>query len=803
MNRSASLFLALLLSATPLVRAQTDTATTGGAGSSSSGSLSGAGGSFGDIPVDISADTSKFEAGLAVAEGNVLIRYSDIVIYADYAQYNPDTRDILCLGNVRIFRQGKLFSGERAVYNLETKRLTAADFRGSLFPFYFSADTFNSIGANAYQGRNGVLTTSDNSKPDFTIRANGIRIYPNDHVVMRDAVFYLGQTPIFYFPYIYQSLNKEQGLLLSPGYTSGLGFYLFSRYNFPINDNVEGALRLDFMTQRGVAIGLEAKWGGDNKKEEFGKFTSYYLYDSKPQTNNTNTDRGTVDPNRYRVQLQDRTYLTEDIYSTIDVTKLSDPRFLEDFEPGEFKRDPNPDNVLALTKWNEDYTATFLARKSINEFFDFTERLPEFDLDFKRHPILGDSGLYYEGTTGAGWLRRNFATGSIFPDYDSGRFDTFHQITYPKMLFGWLSVVPRAGVRFTYYSDSGKFGDKVTPVELTDTSGNPTGFIDQVVPQLQPGGPIYRVVGEGGVETSFKLTKTWEDVQSRVFGLDGFRHVLQPYMDIQYVETNVSPTRILQFDRVNPSTQLPPVDFSQFNTLDSITDEAVVQLGARNRFETRRDSQTITWLELNGFFNINMRRPQYERTFLTVPDQPLENRKFDPKGSLRNIIADPGTFSDVFTSAKFYPVPWANLTVDSQAPVFDKGFWEVDTSANFLVTENVQFNVSHRYISGNAYFTDSNQLTLRTYLRLSDNWGFSVQGTYEFDAGLLEDQRYELHRDLSSWLATFGVVISNNGGGKEDVGLELVFTLKDLPLARLPLNLDTNDLQTGGSSSGN
>jgi hypothetical protein len=271
-------------------------------------------------------------------------------------------------------------------------------------------------------------------------------------------------------------------------------------------------------------------------------------------------------------------------------------------------------------------------------------------------------------------------------------------------------------------------------------------------------------------------------------------------VDAQYVETNVDPTQILQFDRVNPSTKLPPVDFSQTDTIDSIANEAIVQLGARNRFETRRDNQTITWLELNGFFNINIRRPEYEKTFLTVPDQPLINRKFDPKGTLRGLVADPGTFSDVFTNMKFTPVPWANLNVDSQMPVFDKGFWEVNTTLNLLATENVSFTVQHRYIQGNVYFTDSNQLTLRSYLRLSDNWGVSAEGTYEFDAGLLENQSYAVHRDLSSWIASFGLTVTNNGGGKNDIGLQLIMTLKDLPLARLPLNLNTNELTNGSSN---
>src|SRR4051812_12151206 len=113
----SQLLLALLLCALPQARGQF--------------------GSFGDIPIEINAEQTRFEGGLAIAEGNVLIRYGTVTIYADYGQYNPDTHDVLVTGNVRIFRgddlthpgatapvqsgtvsPSKLFIGERAIYNL-------------------------------------------------------------------------------------------------------------------------------------------------------------------------------------------------------------------------------------------------------------------------------------------------------------------------------------------------------------------------------------------------------------------------------------------------------------------------------------------------------------------------------------------------------------------------------------------------------------------------------------------------------------------------------------------------------------
>src|SRR2546425_4457652 len=97
--------------------------------------------SFGEIPVEINAESQRFVGGVAVAEGNVEISYGPTTIYADFAQYNPDTRDVLVVGNVRIYREGQTFVSERALYNLETKQLRASDVRGEFFPFQFAADS--------------------------------------------------------------------------------------------------------------------------------------------------------------------------------------------------------------------------------------------------------------------------------------------------------------------------------------------------------------------------------------------------------------------------------------------------------------------------------------------------------------------------------------------------------------------------------------------------------------------------------------------------------------------------------------
>jgi hypothetical protein len=780
-------------------------------------------GSFGDVPIDIDAAESRIEGGLAIAEGDVIIRYSDITIYCDRATYNPDTRDVLLTGNVRLYRQGQLFTGDRALYNLETKVLSAADFLGDAAPFRFGGRTLTSFGNNEYLVTDGLFTTSDSSKPDYHLKARRVRIYAKDRIIFSNVTLYVGRTPLFWFPYLYQSLDRDVSFTITPGYSSVWGAYLLGQYTFPLTEQTSGKLRLDLYADRGVGVGFEARWpagsskaGGANtaletftdsttgeRKAElklghnWGRFRSYYIDDSKPSLNRTAVARETIDTGRYRISLQDRTYLSEDIYSTIDINKQSDRRFLQDFAEGEFRQNPNPDTMIALTKWSEDYTVTFLGRKQINDDQDGTERLPEAALDMSRRPIFGDSGLFYEGESSGGFLRRNFADDAVLPDYDTFRADTFHQLTYPTVFGGWLSFVPRLGLRGTYYGDSGFTESRTLTREEEITEIDPeTGepIIDSLTGlprrtrvtltttdnKLRQQGSVFRAVVNAGFESSFKFSKAYEHVQSRTWGLDGLRHVVQPYMNLSLTWTSEEPDRIFQFDSLRRSTQLPPIDFPQFTTLDSIDNWAILRLGTRNRFQTRRDNQTFTWLELNTFFDVNFERPDFG-----LPVNP-----------------DDGTFSNLVNRLRWTPVPWAILQLDSQLPIFDRGFTEVNTTVNFLATRNIQFHIGHRYMSGHDLFEDSSLLNIGGYFRIDDNWAFSFRETYEFQDSVLEAQRYELHRDLSSWTASLGMIVRDNKGtnrSQTDIGVLLTFTLKDIPNVRIPLALDPT---AGGTGAG-
>ncbi|MGZ5018967.1 MAG: LPS-assembly protein LptD [Chthoniobacterales bacterium] len=737
--------------------------------------------SLGGQPMEITASGgTHYDNGIATAHDNVAIHIGDTDIYADDAEYNTETKEVKMRGHVRIYRTTpkgtEFYVGETGTYNTQTKKLSTNELSTMNMPFFVSGEEMTSLDDGGHLILNGSFTTHDSPTPDFHLHARRMRVYEGDRVILRDVVFYVGKIPIFYWPYVYQSLDDSFNFFVSPSFISSWGPSLLGRVTFPITDNIKETVRLDLRGRRGVALGSDTDFKYGVKESSYARLRTYFLEDQNPLINRTSLPRGSVPNERYRVSLDDRTNFTNDIYGMATITKLSDQYLMQDFYQSEFRVNPKPDNFIAVTKTNPGYALTAWTRFQANNFFETTERLPEIDFDVIRQPIF-HTPIYYESDSSFAYLSRNFAAGETGPDgselvdYHSYRADTFHQFTLPMTYFGWLSVVPRVGFRATYYSETRNIDN--VPVVQSDNPLIPEFLLpppSENMP-LVPGGDRLRTIVNTGVEASFKISRTWESAQSRALGLDGLRHIIQPFLNFSWVGGNeTNPAEILQFDRYQPSTQLRSVDFPQFTSIDSIANWSIARVGVRNRLQTRRDDVTINWLELETYFDVNF-------------DNPYDRRDY----------------SNLYNRLRFAPVPWASLAVSAQLPAFATGFTEVNTNVHFQPLANLQVDFGHRYLNNNPFFTDSSLYSGAVYYRIDDNWGVGAYERYEAATNILEEQRYSVYRDLTSWVASLGAIIRDNGGVKE-YGVLLTFTLKALPKLNLDLNFDP--VSTGGTQSG-
>src|SRR5207248_2496112 len=243
----------------------------------------------------------------------------DTDIYGDFAQYNSRTHEVSVEGHVRIYRDVSVYLAERGVYNIETKQIRTSNARTDFHPYFLSGQNVTETSANVYRVEDATFTTDDSPRPDFHLHARTVRVYENDHVVFQNVTMYIGKIPVFWWPYMYQSLNDTFSFTISPAYLSSWGPSLLSQITFPITDKIKGRVRLDYRVRRGAAIGFdsEVNYGPGNKS--YLNLRTYFIDDQNPELNQTSVPRGNIGSARYRVSVEDRTEFTNDIYGIVDI----------------------------------------------------------------------------------------------------------------------------------------------------------------------------------------------------------------------------------------------------------------------------------------------------------------------------------------------------------------------------------------------------------------------------------------------------------------------------------------------------
>jgi hypothetical protein len=734
------------------------------------------------------------ETGLATAKGEVMVTYEGVEIRSGSASYNASTGEVVAREGVVIWKEGAFYRGENILYNVNTGELTGDAVRSSMptetGTFFYQTQKFETATKfiERIEGGETSFTTHDLAKPNYRLRARSLTIYPGDRIVMRGVTVLAGDTPVFYLPYVSQPLTEEVGYRFTPGYQSRWGAFMLNQYGMLHGDHTLAKYRLDLRSNRGVGVGAEfLSLRHRANSDNFGRLTLYYLNDSDPLKNRTGIPRGPVSEDRYRINFQHRIYLPGPEKSTwyldFDINKLSDAHFYEDFFFNDFRQTPEPENQISLVHTDETYVATLMTRFQANDFYTVGTKLPELALDFIRRP-LWNTGLYHQGSFSAGILKDELGdederflrdelsrvqslagdTRFLRARIDGAGFNrvhTYHELLYPKTLFGWLNLVPRMGLGFSHYA-----GIDGSPNDLDN---------------------VTRPIFHAGLDASFKLVKSWSDYQKPEWGLDGLRHVVQPYLNVSYLDSS-QPQNFPSIDRLSPTTRPRSIDVPLFTAVDDLRSWNITRLGMRNLLQTRRDytheargvftsatndsNQTYTWAGLNTYVDFFARDPEFNRDI-----------------------------SNLYNELFFRPVPWLNFWMDMQLPILgDTGsFTELNQGITFMPAKSVQLTIGHQYVNENPYFRDSNLVFSRLYTRVTDTWGFAMNQIFEMDDGTMEFQSYSLTRDLTSWMVSVGGMVRDNRRGMNEYGLLLSLTLKDFPQVNLPLDIDPNPSGRGGS----
>lgn len=153
------------------------------------------------------------------------------VVIGDTVLYNDSTKFVTALGDTVVLHDpsqqtADVIARGKVTYNTALGRGTASNISTSVESgqrYYLSGmetafvrDT-SAAKRSAYYVRNGIITSCDDSVPDYYFKASEIKFVSKNLLVARPATLYVAGVPVFWLPFLFQDVrNGRRSGILTP-----------------------------------------------------------------------------------------------------------------------------------------------------------------------------------------------------------------------------------------------------------------------------------------------------------------------------------------------------------------------------------------------------------------------------------------------------------------------------------------------------------------------------------------------------------------------------------------------------------
>lgn len=677
------------------------------------------------MPVVIDGDEISYlqQEGKVVAKGNVKMKSKDTELFCQEAVYDTNSNIAHIEGDVKIVKGESILYGKDVIYDFNTYNAEMGDIRVKNAPFYGATTQGSKIGKEKYILKRGHITTCDLDTPHYRLVSKKITVYPGDRVTAKHMVLKVGDLPIFYLPYMSQSLKDNQfAANVVPGQSDEWGTFILTRWRYTINREHRGNIFTDWYDRRGLGLGITHKV--ENTDFGRGLFKYYgiqdYLYQLEGQYAlfDTFSSRGSIPPkrlndDRYKVQFAWQGEPISNLSITGEFNKFSDEDFMDDFFELEHEEDPDPPSYLLINYSLPSSSLSLRTEARANRFLSGTEYLPQLEWDFYKKDI-GQSKFYFESTDKLGNL--NIATAHSGASSRAMRFHSKNTLSYSDKI-RWLRINPSIGCTSNFYSQNAVGDDNVWNI-----------------------GP------ETSTTLSTKLYKYFLKQEWSFFGekVDEMRHILTPEATYTYT--------------FEPTTFNGDSIFS-FDGDDSLSRGESVTFTLKNKLQARNKERTWDFVYFSPAVTYSINPEGDESRFTTITSD------FDiyPKEGI-SLTTDTTYDVDVGSISAFN----AELTFKGKMKAFEAG--------EEIEKDKYSFAYGHRYSR-----RSSTQGTLDFSYQLTPKLQLNSYLRYEYNNGDLEEQQHRVRVDLHCWWMDIGLGRRRRTEGSSDTAVWVAFTLKAFP----------------------
>lgn len=436
-------------------------------------------------------------------------------------------------------------------------------------PIYLSAERLRMVSDSFFQARDVTLTSSEFYLPQLSAHASRMVVMKDETAEQLaqaarqtgqgqedaskdDASRYVGtmyDVSMKYYNQTFFGWPKIQSRFVRPelplskiavGNDSEFGtsvetrWHLFRLLGLKEPAGMEARLAADYFSKRGYGGGIESEYNFENS---FGSMIGYIMTDRGKDDLGRADFRRNLDPKqdvRGRFGFRHREYLPDDWQATVEVGYVSDRNFMEWMYRDEFYTDKGQETLLHLKQQRDNWALSIMGKFRINDFESMTEELPTIEYHRTGQSFWNHRLTWYSDTRVSrlrdrydneieqnplikGTLSRNFYTFAT----------TRNEVDMPFML-GTVKLSPFVAGTYAYEDQNG--------YDLS-LSGQNAGVNDTAL------------LGETGIRASTMFWKEDSSVYSRLWDLDGIRHIIVPHVEaVAYEQTEAG---IKQRDVVN------------------------------------------------------------------------------------------------------------------------------------------------------------------------------------------------------------------------------------------------------------
>jgi lipopolysaccharide assembly outer membrane protein LptD (OstA) len=196
-----------------------------------------------------------------ILEKDAKIRYDERTLSGDQITYLSSLQLMDARGNPKLVDGGQEFFGSRMNYDMEAEAGVVNQGSTRFEQGFYKGENVAKVGDDEMKVWHSRYTTCDLKVPHFHIKAKYMKVYQKDKAVSGSTVLYIGETPIFYLPFIANSIRRgrrsgflrpdfEFGITSSSGrFIRNVGYYWatsdYTDFNFIFDFNEDRSTRMN------------------------------------------------------------------------------------------------------------------------------------------------------------------------------------------------------------------------------------------------------------------------------------------------------------------------------------------------------------------------------------------------------------------------------------------------------------------------------------------------------------------------------------------------------------------------------